>query len=236
MANETIAPSIMATLVAEVVTLPICTVKTNFQNGTHHNIMTTFRKIYQTHGIIGFYRSSSTAVLSQVLSTTIKYNGYQYMKTKTNYKMLAGLSAGITASLITHPVDVVKVHLQMNQPFISILKEHGLFLLYRGYSKSLTKVSISSSCFFPIYDTIKDYHQQPAVAAFSSAVISTTLMQPIDYMKIRHIYGLSYFDGLNPLTYFRGLSLNLMRVVPHFMITMSLIEYWSTKLSSKHTS
>jgi hypothetical protein len=151
------------------------------------------------------------------------------MKTQTNHLMLAGLSAGITASTITHPIDVAKIHLQMNQPFISVLKEKGVILLYRGYSKSLAKVSISSSCFFPIYDTIKDQHYPPIVASFLSAIISTTLMQPIDYMKVRHIYGLSYFNGFNPVTYFRGLSLNLLRVVPHFMITMSLIEYLSYK-------
>lgn len=224
--TDAIAPSMMATLVAEVITLPICTIKTNFQNGVGGNIWSTFKTIYHQHGIIGFYRSSSIAVLSQVLSTTIKYNGYEYMKTQTNYKILAGLSAGISASLITHPIDVAKVHIQMNQSFIQVLREHGLSLLYRGYSKSFAKVSIGSSCFFPIYDSIRELnHLNPTIAAFSSAVVTTTLMQPIDYMKVRHIYGLSHFNGYHPLTYFRGLSLNLLRVVPHFIITMNLIEY-----------
>lgn len=220
-----ITPSIMATLVAEIVTLPICTVKTNYQNN-HNKINLIIRDIYRQHGILGFYRSSSMSILSQVVSTAIKFNGYEFMKTQTDYKVLAGLTAGIFSSLITHPIDVIKIHRQMNQPFYPILKEKGLILIYRGYSKSFAKVSISSSCFFPIYDSIKEHSNSPTLSAFTSAIVSTTIMQPVDYMKVRHVYGLSYFNGYNPITYFRGLSLNLSRVIPHFIITMNLIEYF----------
>ena len=219
---DNISASIIATTIAEVVTIPICTIKTNYQN-SNVGITKLVKNIYYNQGLLGFYRSFLISMSSQVLSTTLKYNGYQYFKTKINYKPLAGLSAGIISSLITHPIDVVKVHLQMNQPIVPILKENGLSLLGRGYSKSLAKVSVSSSCFFPIYDSLRDRYD-PITASFSSAVITTTLMQPIDYMKIRHIYGLKYFNGYNPLLYFKGLNLNLMRVVPHFIITMNVIE------------
>jgi len=50
-------------------------------------------------------------------------------------------------------------------------------------------------------------------------------MHPVDYLKTRHMAGLNLYSGWNPLIYYRGLSINLMRIVPHFMITMGVIEW-----------
>lgn len=210
----------VATTAAEVITLPICTVKTNYQN-TSTNIIGCVREIYSTRGIAGFYKASPFAVSSQVLSTTLKYVGYENMKLFFAFKPFAGLIAGTTTSLITHPIDVLKIHYQMNTPFIPVLREHGIVILYRGYSKSFMKVSISSMCFFPIYDTVKNMTNNPSISSFISAVLSTTIMQPVDYMKVRHVYGMPFTVANS----FRGLSLNLARVVPHFMIMMTTLEY-----------
>ena len=61
-------------------------------------------------------------------------------------------------------------------------------------------------------------------ASFMSAIISTTIMHPIDYLKTRHIYGLPLYSGFNPFNYYKGLALNLARIVPHFVITMTTID------------
>lgn len=216
---------VYATILAECVTIPIMTIKTNYQNGGENVI----RTIYDQYGLMGFYRSTIFAITSQVLSSTLKYNGYNYFKEKTDYKILAGIYSGVASSLITHPVDVVKIHYQMNVNFRSTLAENGLSIFYRGYSKSIGKMMIGSSTFLPIYDYIRETH--PECSAFSasilSSILSTTLMHPLDYLKVRHIYGLSCYNGLNPLNYFKGLSLNLARIVPHFVITMTTIEYLS---------
>jgi hypothetical protein len=60
-----------------------------------------------------------------------------------------------------------------------------------------------------------------------AAIIATTIYQPFDYMKTRHlaghkpVYNWAFFKTLN-----KGLKINLLRVVPHFMITMSCTEYF----------
>lgn len=225
--------SAVATMVAELATLPICTVKTNYQNTSGFSILETIKKIYNKDGIIGFYRASLPTISSQVVSTSSKFMLYRWFENSnlpyTN-KIVNGVLAGITSTLFTHPLDYIKVHWQMNKPVFQDIKEHGLKVLYRGYSKTVSKVILSSSLFFPLYDTFASQLQRrgiehwAALSAFGAAFVATLIMHPIDYLKTRHIYGQTLYQGLNPKPYYKGLTLNLARVVPHFTIVMGLVE------------
>ncbi|AGF84956.1 carrier protein [Moumouvirus goulette] len=219
--------SAIATGFAEIMTLPICTFKTNYQNGST-TMNQCLQNIYKNGGIKAFYRASLPAITSQIFSTSSKYFLYRYFEvcdfTYSN-KILNGICAGVLTSLMTHPIDTIKIHLQMNTSFTKELKIHGPKIFYRGYSKSFGKTIVSSSLFFPLYDKLHDKFKNAIVASMCSAIISTTLMQPLDYLKTRHIYGLSLYQGLNPKYYYKGLTLNLARVVPHFMIVMTTIDF-----------
>lgn len=219
-----IISSATATGIAEIVTLPLCTIKTNFQNTNGISVRETCKHIYSKYGMKGFYNASGWAITSQILSTTTKYTWYQILKDYTPNVFVAGATSGVLSSLLTHPLDVLKIHYQMHTPFLPELNKYGLRLFYRGYSKTLTKSTFGSIFFFPLYDIFKLHVHNNTLAAMMSAIISTTCMQPIDYMKTRHIYGQPFFSGWNIRPYFKGLSLNLMRVVPHFMVTMTVIE------------
>lgn len=224
--NKNILYSSSATAIAELLTLPICTIKTNFQNvqdmKSNPSIIGITRDIYKRGGIKPFYAASFPAIGGQIFSTTSKYTLYRYLDSNTDYpiknKFLNGMTAGLISSLFTHPMDVFKVHLQMNQ------KIEGINMIYRGYSKTFTKIAISSSLFFPVYDNIKAKIDNPYLSAGCSGVIACVIMHPVDYLKTRHMSGLSLYAGWNPLIYYRGLSINLLRIVPHFVITMGVIE------------
>lgn len=215
-----------ATAFAEFATLPICTIKTNFQNindmKIKPSIIDVTKKVYKRGGIKSFYAASYPAIGGQIFSTTSKYTLYRYFDSNPNYpvknKFLNGLTAGVISSVFTHPMDVIKVHLQMGQRLDNFKN------LYRGYSKTFTKIAISSSIFFPLYDTIKAKVNNPYLSAGCSGVVACVLMHPIDYLKTRHMAGLDLYCGLNPFVYYRGLSINLLRIVPHFVITMGVIE------------
>ena len=170
--------------------------------------------------------ASIPAISGQVFSTSSKYVIYRYLEDhKYNNKFANGCIAGIISSIITHPLDVIKIHVQMRTPFISELKHNGLSLFYRGYSKTLSKVCVASSLFFPLNDTYLQMTENALVASFYSAVTSTIIMHPVDYLKVRHIYGLPLYDSkLNIISYYKGIGINLMRTVPHFMIVMSIID------------
>lgn len=225
--------SALAASIAEIITLPICTTKTKYQNTNSTSVISTTKSIYKESGIKGFYRALIPAVCGQSFSTSSKYVLYRYIESKQipySNRFVNGIISGILSSLITHPLDSCKIYMQMNTSIITDIKLNGMFnIVYRGYSKTFFKVILSSALFFPIYDTIREYTNDSILASFASAVISTSIMHPIDYLKTRHIYGLSLYNGLNPLTYYKGLSLNLMRIVPHFIITMSIIDILTTR-------
>jgi len=221
--------SLTATALAEIATLPICTLKTNYQNTNSTSIVKTAQTVYRMRGIRGFYAASIPAIMGQMFSTSSKYVLYRWLDTNPDYpvknRFVNGITAGITSSLLTHPMDVVKVHLQMKEPVLSQIRVNGLGLFYRGYSKTFSKIVVASSLFFPMYDTIRERVDNPILASAVSGIISTTVMQPVDYLKTRHMMGLSLYNGVNPLHYYKGYTLNLMRVVPHFVITMWVIEF-----------
>ncbi len=228
--------SATATAVAEVVTLPICTLKTFVQNqplGTSPSILNCTKTIYRQHGFRGFIHGSSVATAGQIISTSSKYVLYRSLGTwEVNpwkeYRVFNGLVSGVLTTVITHPLDFVKVHWQMKTPIAPVLRKEGASVIYRGYSKTLSKVGLGSMLFFPIYDWLnKDFGWGQSAAAFGSAVMSTCIMQPVDYLKVRHLYHanthLSWYVK-KPWELYRGISLNLMRIVPHFCLVMVITE------------
>ena len=234
--------SFLATVFAELLTLPICTVKTIYQTDlSYKSIFDVYRDVYRKRGIGGFYNSSGMALLSQTVSTSTKYTSYMYLQRIRGIQgndllnnMINGGLSGIVSSIFTHPIDVVKIHKQTNVPLWPILRADGWRLIYRGYSKSLCKNIVLTSIIFPFYDFYKSKVNNAAFAAASSSIMTTAILHPIDYLKIRHITGQSLYLKNAPFWkniryYYRGYCVNLSRTMPHFMITMGIIDYMKTR-------
>lgn len=230
-----------ATMVAEVSTLPICTTKTMYQT-TNHKLLHVVRNIYSQYGIRGFFHGSLPAITSQIITTTCKYSLYQLLeekKYKYSCKELNGIISGITVSLFTHPFDVIKNHLQKKVSLATYYRIHGIKIFYRGYSKSFGKTILGSALFFPLYSRITEFLKStnqndryiPLMASAISAIVSTTFVHPIDYAKTLHILRDTHNFKFRFRDMFKGLHLNLMRVVPHFMIVMSGTELMKYFLS-----
>jgi uncharacterized membrane protein len=224
--------SALATSIAELVTAPICLVRTNVIN-TGLPIKNVINHIYKDGKVLAFYRASLPAISGQVLSSSSKYVLYQYLnKTFNNesnqyIRIINGTITGITVSIITHPIDFIKINMQMADKIYHKIKVRPS-IIYDGYSKTLGKATLSGACFFPLYEYIKDRTDSPITSGLISASISTILMQPLDYMKTRQIFGLN-FSYSNIRLLFTGLELNLCRVIPHFTIMMFLTEKFKSK-------
>lgn len=229
--------SSIGTFFAEIITLPICTVKTNYQtNLNYKSIIPVAINIYIRRGIWGFYDSSCAAVASQVISTSSRFTFYNYIKKLRNTQqddlfnnILNGAICGIISSIFLHPIDVVKIHIQNGQSFIKEFQKTGYSLLYRGYSKSFTKMLLNTSLILPTYDFYYSKFNDHVIAAALSSLTVTTVLHPVDLLKVRQIANqplyLSFNDYYSKLKYYyRGLHINLMRVVPHFIITMVITE------------
>ncbi len=218
-----------ATVIAEFLTLPICTIKTNYQSTNSNSILHTTKDIYNRGGITQFFRASFPAIFGQVMSTSLKYTGFRYLDDNaiiTTNKFLNGMIAGLSSTIVTHPLDVWKVYLQTSN-FNNFYRDflRNKLVVYRGYTKTLSKIAVSSSLFFPLYDYSHHIVDNHIVASGISAITSTIIIHPLDYLKTRHMLGKNLYEGLNPLKYYKGISINLMRIVPHFIITMTCIEY-----------
>jgi hypothetical protein len=227
----------ISTGIAELATVPICTVKTVYQTNHFQTIPYTIKYIYANYGLLGFCRAGVPAMSGQIFTTVSKYSLYKYFcNYNPHYYVLNGMAASLTVSLVSHPLDWLRITMQRNESIYSNIRSHGLSILYRGYSKSVLKNIISSIFFYPLYDYMKNNISisdndklNTLMASGISAFTSTTLMQPFDYIKTRHIAGQPWYQGINnPSIYYKGLSINLFRVVPHFMITMYFIEYFKS--------
>jgi hypothetical protein len=224
--------------IAELMTIPICTIKTNYQNSMG-TVVNTIRSIYTKHGVRGFTSASIPAVACQIINSTGKYSSYEYLKRQGLIKLKNPLIdniknsviSGLAVSMITHPLDRFRVSWQVGKKISNDLQQHGLGTLYRGISKTLSKSLIGSITYYPIYDFVKCKVEHPSIASLVSAFISTTIIQPVDYMKTCHLNGNLNLRSLliggpfNAIrSCYRGYLLNLARILPHFTIMMTLTE------------
>lgn len=256
------ANTALASLVAEFSTLPICLTKTVYQTQKGNmSIVDTIKKIYSQRGLLGFYSASYPAVISQVVSTTSKYTIFNVSKIyrQTNEKdifdnSINGMIGGVCGGLITHPIDVIKNYHQRSRPFFKIFgrmfyrsKPMCLKFLYRGVSQSVYKGITLYSLLFPLQEWYKTMGFHSVFASILTTVITTTLLQPFDYLKVKLIAGQTdllqsvkkYVSSGNShfklRDLYKGVGLNFARAVPHFTITMTIIDYLSdeNKLNAK---
>ena len=137
-------------------------------------------------------------------------------------KMINSLVGGLTTSIVTHPKDVIRIFIQKNRSILPIFKEN---ILYRGYSKTILKTITSSITYFPINDTLKERGFSFFSASLISSIIGTTLTQPFDFLKTIHINSNDKGYSHSFRNYFRGLSLNLSKNIPSFVIMMSILDF-----------
>jgi len=219
---------INSSIATGIATIPICTIKTNYQNIIPANvgIMKTIQIMYKNNGIKIFNSSSLPVLFSPILSTSSKYSTYKYLDTNNiipNNKIANIFITGTLFSLMTHPIYVSKINLPKRKS-VDWISKNNLFIFEQCYSKLFIKSSISCSIYFPLYEKLGYYSQNKIINSVISASIATLIIHPIDYLKTRHIAGLPLYNGFKPINYYRGLTLNMTRIVPHFVITMYCIE------------
>jgi hypothetical protein len=241
--KQYITANACGTVVAEIVTIPICTIKTNYQTGNFKTVRETTKYIYKTNGIKGYFNASYSAIISQLVSSTSKFTFYKILKEKrktadTDIKnnMLNGCISGVSGGFLAHPFDVVKNYQQRGEAITNGLNKYGPNMFYHGFSQTIGKNIALYSILFPTYDYYKSLLKEtkPLIANIDNASIlaapMTTLttaliLQPIDFLKVRMMANKSISLGWNPLTYYKGLSLHVMRALPHFTITMVITDY-----------
>ncbi len=217
-------------IIAELSTLPICTLKTIYQTQNKNlSIIETSKMIYNTRGINGFYNATYSALASQTISSVSKYTFYNLIKksrkTQDNdliNNAVNGASGGILGSLFSHPIDVKKNYQQRyDNNFINDCKKNLLKTLYKGYSQSIIKNVLLYSSLYPMYDFYKTKIDKPYLASIATSITVCLYLQPIDYIKTNLMAGNKNIKIKN---LYNGTLLHLARSIPHFMISMVITE------------
>ncbi len=241
--NKNIINSALGTFVAEIVTLPICTLKTVYQNNSTHTITQSYKYIYNIHNSYrGFFQASAPAIISQIVSTSSKYSAYEYIKSlrkkdkDTDSKELIllnnsinGILGGLMGSVVTHPFDLWKNFVQRNESYITHLKSNSKNIstfvttgLYQGYSGSIGKNIVLYASLFPLLDYYQTLTPHFWLASLGTTLSVSFLIQPFDYYKVVKMANNKGNIVKNPL---RGFTLLLARSIPHLFITMSLTKF-----------
>jgi solute carrier family 25 folate transporter 32 len=117
--------------------------------------------------------------------------------TRRQVEVVSGLSAGFTTTIITHPLDLIKVRLQVsNDSFTQLMRKihhdkGGFIKYYRGIAPNLVGNILAWSGYFSLYAEFKSIipNTNSTVNYFCSSVlagISTSLLtNPIWVLKTR---------------------------------------------------
>jgi|LakMenE01Jun11ns_1017448.scaffolds.fasta_scaffold9859359_2 solute carrier family 25 S-adenosylmethionine transporter 26 len=221
-------------IIAETITLPllpISTIKITYQTTDSVTIPQTIKNVYKKFGYKGFFNAYSSTVLYHVVAATTKFTSYKTIKSirKTDSKDLLnnsinGMFGGLFGSIFTHPVDVIKNLQHRNINIKQDFKIHGFKGLYRGYSSTIFRTLLSYSFLYPLYDFYKyKFNDSPFVAPIA-LITSTMIVQPLDFIKTKMIAKQNYNFGLDIPKYYKGISLQLLRNVPRFWISMTFME------------
>ncbi|KAG5244363.1 hypothetical protein OIU77_031398 [Salix suchowensis] len=171
-----IAGAISRTAVA-----PLETIRTHLMVGSSgHNTTEVFNNIIQTDGWKGLFRGNLVNVIRVAPSKAIELFAYDTVNKKLSpapgeqpklpipASLIAGACAGVSSTLCTYPLELVKTRLTIQRgvyngivdAFLKILHEEGPGELYRGLAPSLIGVIPYAAANYFAYDTLRKAYRK----------------------------------------------------------------------------
>ncbi|CAG9559559.1 unnamed protein product [Danaus chrysippus] len=199
---------------------PIDLVKTRMQNQrtgsfigevAYRNSWDCFKKVIRHEGIFGLYRGLVPQLIGVAPEKAIKLTMNdlvrdKFMDKKGNIsiyaEILAGACAGGSQVVFTNPLEIVKIRLQVAGEIAggskvkawSVVKDLGLFGLYKGAKACLLRDVPFSAIYFPAYAHVKakfadeNGYNHPLTLLAAGAIAgvpAASLVTPADVIKTR---------------------------------------------------
>lgn len=146
-------------------------------------------------------------------------NKSQYLN---NFKF--GLISGISAIIVSHPIDTIKTNIQESKPI-----NYNLKSLYKGLSAPLLGVGLEKSLVFGVFESTRPMTQSDVISGALSGLTASFVVTPFERIKI--LFQTNQGDwgfikqNLNPRFMFQGLSATFYRETPGFAIYFSIYNY-----------
>ena len=237
-----------------IVTHPLDVIKIRLQLSEHSSLVSTIRSL---HG--SYYRGIMPNLIGNISAWGLYFSLYGEFKKiidihnpSINY-FSASVMAGLSTSIITNPIWVLKTRILGSNEYKSMLdgikqmlNKEGILSFWKGTIPSLFQV-FQASLQITIYDNIKQHFNihddlTTLYASATSKIISTLIMYPTQVVRARlqnsHkkstistvVRELLYSDR-RLTSFYRGLSANIIRVVPATCITFVVYEKVKRALS-----
>ncbi|GLC45939.1 hypothetical protein PLESTF_000714600 [Pleodorina starrii] len=175
----------MSAVVSRTCVAPLERVKMDLllKNGTG-DAFTTAAQVLRTEGIGGFWKGNALNVLRTAPFKAVNFFSFDMYRTalialsghETNVeRFLAGACAGVTATLVCFPLDVVRTRLMASVagprygsgPFSTlagILRNEGAPALYSGCLPAVIGMAPAGAVFYGVYDMLKHQHLEKLAA------------------------------------------------------------------------
>lgn len=176
----------LAGAVAKTAVAPLDRTKIIFQvSSNRFSAKEAYRLIYRTYlkdGFFSLWRGNSATMVRVIPYAAIQFCAHeQYKRILGRYygfqgkalppvpRLLAGSLAGITAAMLTYPLDMVRARMAVTPKemysnilhvFVRISREEGLKTLYRGFTPTILGVVPYAGLSFYTYETLKKLHTE----------------------------------------------------------------------------
>ncbi|XP_074264531.1 thylakoid ADP,ATP carrier protein, chloroplastic-like [Silene latifolia] len=215
--------------------------------------------IGKEEGIKGYWKGNLPQVIRIIPYSAVQLCSYEIYKKLFRGKdgelsvlgrLAAGACAGMTSTLITYPLDVLRLRLAvepgyrtMSQVALGMLKEEGIASFYNGLAPSLISIAPYIAVNFCIFDLVKKslpekYQKRPEtslITAVVSASLATLTCYPLDTVRrqmqmrgspyntvLDAIPGIVARDGLIGL--YRGFVPNALKNLPNSSIRLTTFD------------
>ncbi|XP_047054801.1 probable envelope ADP,ATP carrier protein, chloroplastic [Lolium rigidum] len=263
--------------VAKTVTAPLDRVKILMQThsvrvageGTKKGIqfLEAMAEIGKEEGLKGYWKGNLPQVIRIIPYSAVQLFSYEVYKKIFRRKdgelsvfgrLAAGACAGMTSTLVTYPLDVLRLrlavqsgHSTMSQVALNMLREEGLASFYGGLGPSLIGIAPYIAVNFCVFDLMKKsvpekYKSRPETSlatALLSATFATLMCYPLDTVRRQMqmkgtpyntifdaIPGIVERDGLVGL--YRGFVPNALKNLPNSSIKLTAFDTMKILISS----
>ena len=132
-----------------------------------------------------------------------------------------GWISGLSAIIVSHPIDTIKTNIQEKKPIIFNIKN-----LYKGLSAPLIGVGLEKAIVFGTYETSIKYTNSNVISGALSGLTASFIVTPFERIKILLQTNQEIKrEMLNRKFLFQGLSATLYRETPGFAIYFSTYNY-----------
>jgi solute carrier family 25 aspartate/glutamate transporter 12/13 len=247
--NNTIFNGLVSGSIGAFAVYPIDVIKTRMQNQNsqieklYNSGFDCAKKLWNQGRHKLFYKGCLPQLVGIGPEKAVKLYVYNYY-TSNNQNLniyshiIGGLLAGTSQVIITCPYEVIKINLQMNQPF-SI----NLSCLYKGASACFLRDIPFSGIYFPLYWFLKEKENyNPFLAGTLAAAPAALLCTPADVIKTRmqtinktnnnnKIINTAFLIYKNEgfTAFWKGGGWRVLRSSPQLGITMIVYDFLSNK-------